>query len=170
MWGIWTLDTGISPYTWFPIMLLKPLGQHSIQSTPAVRLELTTSCLTVKRSTHWAKPEYYKRARQLPFLAGSCPPTTFGVKKLNFCVRHGNRCILLAFATVLFWAFTLKTKHNPSRKKPSSLLRFGQVLDWLVLVRSILHRTSTPSLSTSSSLRCLTAYAKEISSWGGLRT
>ena len=98
------------------------------------------------------------------------PPTTIGAKKLNFCVRHGNRCILLAFATVLFWAFTLKTKHNPSRKKPSSLLRFGQVLDWLVLVRSILHRTSTPSLSTSSSLRCLTAYAKEISSWGGLRT
>ena len=58
-----------------------------------------------------------------------------------------------------------------SRKKPSpDRLAFGQVLDWLVLVRSILHRTSTPSLSTSSSLRCLTAYAKEISSWGGLRT
>lgn len=26
--------------------------------TPAVRLELTTSWLTVKRSTNWAKPEY----------------------------------------------------------------------------------------------------------------
>ena len=40
-------------------------------------------------------------ARQLPILAGSFPPTTFGVKKLNFCVRHGNRCILLAIATAL---------------------------------------------------------------------
>ena len=30
------------------------------------------------------------------------PPTTIGAKKLNFCVRHGNRCILLAIATTLF--------------------------------------------------------------------
>ena len=29
------------------------------------------------------------------------PPTTLGAKKLNFCVRHGNRCILLAIATTL---------------------------------------------------------------------
>ena len=41
-------------------------------------------------------------ARQRPTLAGSFPPTTLGVKNLNFCVRHGNRCFLLAFATVLF--------------------------------------------------------------------
>ena len=41
-------------------------------------------------------------AWQLPILAGSFPPTTFGVEKLNFCVRHGNRCILLAIATTLF--------------------------------------------------------------------
>ena len=40
-------------------------------------------------------------AWQLPILAGSFPPTTFGVEKLNFCVRHGNRCILLAIATTL---------------------------------------------------------------------
>ena len=40
-------------------------------------------------------------ARQLPILAGSFPPTTFGVKKLNCCVRHGNRCILLAIITTL---------------------------------------------------------------------
>ena len=29
------------------------------------------------------------------------PFTTIGAKKLNFCVRHGNRCILLAIATTL---------------------------------------------------------------------
>ena len=39
------------------------------------------------------------------------PPTTIGAKKLNFCVRHGNRCILLAIATTLFtWVIdSLKT-------------------------------------------------------------
>ena len=37
------------------------------------------------------------------------PPTTLGAKKLNFCVRHGNRCILLAIATTLFfWIITLQ--------------------------------------------------------------
>ena len=41
-------------------------------------------------------------AWQRPTLAGGDPPTTLGVQKLNDCVRHGNRCILLAIATTLF--------------------------------------------------------------------
>ena len=40
-------------------------------------------------------------AWQRPILAGGDPPTTFGVLKLNFCVRHGNRCILQAIITTL---------------------------------------------------------------------
>ena len=46
-------------------------------------------------------------AWQRPILAGGDPPTTFGVLKLNFCVRHGNRCILQAIATTLFFVRTL---------------------------------------------------------------
>ena len=44
----------------------------------------------------------YPLAWQLPILAGSFPPTTFGAEKLNFCVRHGNRCILLTIVTTLY--------------------------------------------------------------------
>ena len=34
-----------------------------------------------------------------PILPGSFPPSTFSAKELNFCVRNGNRCILLAIIT-----------------------------------------------------------------------
>ena len=37
-------------------------------------------------------------AWQRPTLA-DVSPTTIGAKELNFCVRHGNRCDLLAIVT-----------------------------------------------------------------------
>ena len=40
--------------------------------------------------------------QQLPILPGRFQPSTFGVCELNFCVRHGYRCILTAIATVSF--------------------------------------------------------------------
>ena len=40
----------------------------------------------------------YKNQR-LPILPGGLPPSTFGVCRLNCCVRHGNRWIPAAIAT-----------------------------------------------------------------------
>ena len=36
---------------------------------------------------------------QLPSLPGGLPPSTIGVRRLNFCVRYGNRCIPSAIVT-----------------------------------------------------------------------
>jgi hypothetical protein len=41
-------------------------------------------------------------AWQRPTLTGGEPPTTIGAEKLNFRVRNGNGCDLLAIATKLF--------------------------------------------------------------------
>ena len=38
------------------------------------------------------------------------PFTTIGAKKLNFCVRHGNRCDLLAIVTRQMNDYTFKTR------------------------------------------------------------
>ena len=38
-------------------------------------------------------------ARQFPTLPGRYQPSTIGVKRLNFCVRDGNRCVTLAIVT-----------------------------------------------------------------------
>ena len=43
---------------------------------------------------------------------GGRPPSIFGAKKLNFCVRDGNRCILLAIIT------------SSSSKSPSLITKF----------------------------------------------
>ena len=37
-------------------------------------------------------------------------PTTIGAKELNFCVRHGNRCDLLAIVTRQMNDYTFKTR------------------------------------------------------------
>ena len=42
------------------------------------------------------------RAWQRPTLTGALAPTTIGAEKLNFRVRYGNGCDLLAIVTRLF--------------------------------------------------------------------
>ena len=48
--------------------------------------------------------------RQRPTFPGSFPPSIIGAKELNFCVRDGNRCDLLAIVTGFF--FNLFKKLN----------------------------------------------------------
>ena len=40
-----------------------------------------------------------KIKRQRPTFPGGLPPSIISAKELNFCVRYGNRCILLAIVT-----------------------------------------------------------------------
>ena len=47
--------------------------------------------------------------QQLPILPGRLQPSTFGVYELNYCVRDGNRWILIAIATESVRVCTLKT-------------------------------------------------------------
>ena len=64
---------------------------------PQVGFEPTTDRLTADSST----TELLRInviAWQRPTLA-DVSPTTIGAKELNFCVRHGNRCDLLAIVT-----------------------------------------------------------------------
>ena len=72
--------------------------------------------------------------RQLSTFPGSHPPSIIDVKELNFCVRHGNRWILLAIATG--WsACTLKTE---------------QYIWWVSLFLSFLTTTHLSMCSWSS--------------------
>ena len=86
-----------------------------------VRLELTTLGLTVRCSTDWAKEQYFRlflsNNRQkdgkwrCPILPVSVPTSTFGVRKLNFCVRNGNRWNLSAIITTMVIYQTITVKH-----------------------------------------------------------
>src|SRR3954452_818975 len=90
------------PPTRFPIVLLRPLGQLSIKMAPQVGLEPTTDRLTADSSTTELLRNNSITAWQRPTLTGAHAPTTIGAEKLNFRVRYGNGCDLLALITRLF--------------------------------------------------------------------
>ena len=79
-----------------PVRLPVPPPRH-IYLAPRVGLEPTTYRLTAGCST--IELPRNKNNWQCPTLPGRYHPTTIGAKKLNFCVRHGNRCILFAITT-----------------------------------------------------------------------
>ena len=90
--------------------------------------------------------------RQRPILPGRFQPSTFGAKRLNFCVRNGNRWVPLAIVTGMVEC-VLHT-HNYTAQSIDALsrslfLRFcDQALDLLVSVSSMHYCTYTPDLST----------------------
>ena len=55
--------------------------------------------------------------RHSPIFPGRRQPSIFGVCKLNFCVRYGNRWILTAICTgySLFWRFHSPSKPNKAK-------------------------------------------------------
>ena len=69
---------------------------------PQVGLEPTTDRLTADSSTTELLRNDKITAWQRPTLTGTCVPTTIGAEKLNFRVRYGNGCDLLALITRLF--------------------------------------------------------------------
>ena len=64
---------------------------------PQVGLEPTAYRLTAECST--IELLRNNKISQRSILPGSCPPSTFDVRELNFCVRDGNRCVLSAIVT-----------------------------------------------------------------------
>ena len=51
--------------------------------------------------------------RQRPTFPGSFPPSIISAKELNYCVRDGNRCDLLAIVTGFsYWRFTPSKLNN----------------------------------------------------------
>ena len=60
-----------------------------------------------KKKTHPQVCLYVNQ--RLPILPGRLQPSTFGVYELNYCVRDGNRWILIAIATESVRVCTLKT-------------------------------------------------------------
>ena len=66
------------------------------------------SSVKKRRPYHSVWPSFLINQR-LPILPGRFQPSTFGVYELNYCVRDGNRWILVAIATEFVRACTLKT-------------------------------------------------------------
>ena len=83
------------------------VGCWSTASVASLGKPCVTQFRAQKKEPDWVPNIAWQR----PILAGGDPPTTIGVLKLNFRVRHGNGCILQAIATTLLRAYSLKTRY-----------------------------------------------------------
>ena len=92
-----------------------------------------------------------KLNRQRPTFPGSHPPSIIGAEELNFCVRDGNRCDLLAIATGFSSSSESRYPQNRTMVyalSPQTGMPSGQAFGLLVSVSSIRCRTYTSDLST----------------------
>ena len=118
---------------------------------PQVGLEPTTLRLTAECSAIELLRNKFRRRPNLP---GRVQPSTFGAKRLNFCVRNGNRWNPLAITTgncLLFNPHTLKiTQPNFATQEisflPAHFLFLG--LSFLVSFRSSPRPISINNLHT----------------------
>ena len=94
---------------------------ESLTSPGSSSAELLYRINLYDRPTDWAKEQYFRlflsNNRQkdgkwrCPILPVSVPTSTFGVRKLNFCVRYGNRWNLSAIITTMVIYQTIMVKH-----------------------------------------------------------
>ena len=70
-----------------------------------------------------------RKKQRRPTFPGGSPPSIIGAKELNYCVRDGNRCDLLAIATAFLRVVPSKLNNTSCFSKPS-----GQVIDLLVSI------------------------------------
>ena len=97
-----------------------------------------------------------KRNRRRPTLPHSCPCSTIGAEELNFRVRDGNGCCLLAKATenlkktqIIEYLFRLGNTFVLQVAEEKKIMAKPHGL--LVPVSSMRYRISTSGLSTQSS-------------------
>ena len=69
-----------------------------VQKSPEIVQKLTLIRPEQLRTKKPRKPEQKKKWRG-PNFPGGHPPSIIGAKELNYCVRDGNRCDLLAIVT-----------------------------------------------------------------------
>ena len=105
--GIRTLDLLIRSQSLYPAELPSHVGDlslHKATQTPLLfwqgQKESNPQPMVLETTTLPIELCPYKNQR-LPILPGGLPPSTFGVCRLNCCVRHGNRWIPAAIATEL---------------------------------------------------------------------
>ena len=91
------------PPTRFPIVLLRP-ARTTLQLTNSASRARTYDIMI--NSHALCQLSYCGIKTTSPSMATTYShrtkgPTTIGAKKLNYCVRNGNRCVLLAIITTL---------------------------------------------------------------------
>ena len=89
--------------------------------------------------------------RRRPTFPGGCPPSIIGAKELNYCVRYGYRCDLLAIVTECLFKTESEEISEIQTYSLFYLLSFllGQALDLLVSVSLMRYHTYTSDLSTT---------------------